>query len=156
MHHFLGRHRNRIDAKGRVSIPADYRAALRALAPEGAAPLVLRLSHKGAFIEGWPVKFFDELAAPLARMDVFDDDHDDLAMALYADAAQYDPDKEGRIGLTEELMAHAGLTDTALFLGSGRYFQIWEPDAGERQLRDIRERARARQLTLRRAPEASA
>jgi MraZ protein len=149
MSHFLGTHTNRIDAKGRVSIPAPFRTALRALAMEGTSPLVLRTSHKHACIECWPAKYFEELAPPLEKMDIFDDDHDDLAMALYPDAAHFDPDKEGRIGLPEELIRYAGIGDTVFFMGLGRTFQIWEPSAGERVRAEARERARIKHLTLR-------
>jgi MraZ protein len=152
MSHFLGTHTNRIDAKGRVSIPAPFRAALRALAVEGAPPLVLRTSHKHACIECWPARYFEELAPPLESMDVFDDDHDDLAMALYPDAAHFDPDKEGRIALPEDLARHANLGETVFFMGLGRTFQIWEPVAAERARAAARERARFKRLTLRSAP----
>jgi MraZ protein len=152
MSHFLGTHTNRIDAKGRVSIPAPFRAALRALAPEGTPPLVLRTSHKHACIECWPVRYFEQLDPPLETMDVFDDDHDDLAMSLYPDAAHFDPDKEGRIALPDELLKHAGLGETAYFMGLGRIFQIWEPVAAERARAAARERTRVKRLTLRSAP----
>jgi MraZ protein len=88
-------------------------------------------------------------------MDVFDDDHDDLAMALYPDAAHFEPDKEGRIALPEELAKHANLGDTVFFMGLGRTFQIWEPVAAERARAAARERARAKRLTLRAAPGAA-
>lgn len=149
MSHFLGTHTNRIDAKGRVSIPAPYRASLRALAAENTAPLVLRTSHKNPCIECWPARYFEELAPPLENMDVFDDDHDDMAMALYPDAGHFDPDREGRVALPDNLVAHAGLTEAVLFVGLGRTFQIWEPAAGERALAAARERARFKRLTLR-------
>jgi MraZ protein len=152
MSYFLGTHTNRIDAKGRVSIPAPFRTALRALAAEGTAPLVLRTSHKHACIECWPSRFFEDLAPPLDTMDVFDDDHDDLAMALYPDAAHFDPDKEGRIALPEELVKHANLNETVFFMGLGRTFQIWEPLAAERARAAARERARFKRLTLRSTP----
>ena len=82
-------------------------------------------------------------------MDIFDDDHDDLAMALYPDAAHFDPDKEGRIGLPDDLIRHAGLTEAVFFMGLGRTFQIWEPAAAERARAAARERARFKHLTLR-------
>jgi MraZ protein len=147
MSQFLGTHTNRLDAKGRVSIPAPFRAALRPNAAEG-APLVLRPSHKYPCIEGWPAAAFQALAAPLNGLDMFGEAHDDLAAALYADAHPSEPDKEGRIVLPADLIAHAALGDSVVFLGLGRTFQIWEPAAGERFRSEARERARARGLTL--------
>ena len=148
MSHFLGTHQNKLDAKGRVSIPAPFRAALRSLTVEGSAPLVLRPSHKHACIEGWPAPVFASLANPLDRLDMFGEDHEDLAAALYADAYPVESDKEGRIVLPDGLVQYACLTDTVIFMGLGRTFQIWEPQAAERRRAEARERARARSLTL--------
>jgi MraZ protein len=148
MSHFLGTHTNRIDTKGRVSIPAPFRAALRALSVEGFPPLVLRQSHNHACVEGWPRRAFEELGTPLQQLPIFGGDHDDLANVLYADAYPVESDKEGRIVLPDVLMQHAGLSETVIFMGLGRHFQIWEPAAAERRRSEARERARARQLSL--------
>src|SRR5690242_16283056 len=104
MTHFLGTHQNRLDAKGRVSVPAPFRAVLRQNGEaNGAAPLVLRPSHKHPCIEAWPQAEFQALAAPLNRLDLFSEAHDDLANTLYADAYPVEADKEGRIVLPDAL-----------------------------------------------------
>ncbi len=149
MTQFLGTHQNRLDAKGRVSIPASFRAALRGGADlAGAIPMVLRPSHIHQCIEGWPVAAFQALAAPLEAMDVFSPAHDDMAAALYCDAYPMEADREGRIVLPELLVSHAGLSDVVVFMGLGRTFQIWEPALAERRRTEARERARERGLTL--------
>jgi len=146
MTHFLGTHRNRLDAKGRVSIPAPFRALLR---PDGTstAPLILRASHTHPCIEGWPPAAFQTLARPLDELPTFSAAHDDLATAIYADAWPVEADKDGRIVLPDELVSHAGLGDTVEFLGKGSIFEIWEPEAGARRRAEARERSRG--LTLR-------
>jgi MraZ protein len=156
MTHFLGTHQNRLDAKGRVSVPAAFRAAMRASQggaaaaqpAEAEAALVLRPSHKHPCIEAWPAAVFQELATPLDRLDLFSEAHDDLAAALYADAFPVETDREGRIVLPEALAQHAGLADRVVFMGLGRIFQIWEPAAAERRRAEARERARIGALTL--------
>ncbi len=145
---FMGTHLNRLDAKGRVSVPAPFRTALRNGSEDGAASLVLRPSHTHPCIEAWPTAVFQELETPLDRLDLFSDAHDDLAASLYADAWPVEADREGRIVLPESLVAHAGLTDQVAFLGLGRTFQIWEPSAAERRRAEARERAREHRLTL--------
>jgi MraZ protein len=147
MTQFWGTHHNRLDVKGRVSVPAPFRAALRGEG-NGVATLVLRPSHKHPCIEAWPQSVFQELTTPLARLDLFSDIHDDLAVALYADAYPLETDKEGRIVLPEPLVSHAGLKDAVVFMGCGRIFQIWEPSAAERRRAEARERVRAQSLTL--------
>ncbi len=151
MTQFLGTHVNKLDAKGRVSIPASFRVSLRGGSGDDTSSvtsLVLRPSHNQPCIEAWPSAAFHALAMPLERLDVFSEEHDDLAATIYADACPLDADKEGRIVLPDNLVAHAGLTDTAVFMGLGRTFQIWEPAAAERRRAEARERARSRGLTL--------
>jgi MraZ protein len=147
MSQFLGTHTNRLDAKGRVSIPAPFRAALKP-AESGGVALVLRPSHKHPCVEGWPADVFNALATPLDTLDMFSEAQEDLAAVLYADATPVDPDKDGRIVLPDALATHANLSDTVVFMGLGRTFQIWEPAAAERRRAEARERARARGLTL--------
>jgi MraZ protein len=146
MTQFVGTHQNRLDAKGRVSIPAPFRNPLKNM--EGIASLVLRPSHLHPCIEGWPPAVFEALSAPLQKLDMFSAEQDDLAAALFADAYPVDSDKEGRIVLPDVLKDHAGLTEGVVFMGLGRTFQIWEPAAAERRRAEARERVRARGLTL--------
>ena len=148
MSHFLGTHQNRLDAKGRVSIPAAFRTHLRNESDGGPASAILRPSHKHPCIEAWPEAVFQTLAGPLDRLDMFSEDQDDLMMTLYADATRVEADKEGRIVLAESLVRHAGLTDNVAFMGLGRTFQIWEPAAAEKRRADARNAARTRALTL--------
>jgi MraZ protein len=147
MSQFLGRHHNRLDAKGRVSIPAPFRAALKSEGGTSAA-LVLRPSHKHPCIEGWPPDEFQALATPLQRLSLFSDEHDDLATALYADAFPVETDREGRIVLPDTLITYAGLTDSVVFMGLGRIFQIWEPAAAERRRGAALEYVRVNNVTL--------
>jgi MraZ protein len=153
MTQFLGTHQNRLDGKGRVSVPAPFRAALRLNGNgDGAssAALVLRPSHKHPCIEAWPQAVFDALAAGLERHELFSEEHEALAAALYADAYPVEADREGRIVLPDALVAHAGLSlsESVVFMGLGRTFQVWKPDAAERFRLEARERAQARGLTL--------
>lgn len=144
----MGTHINRLDAKGRVSIPAPFRAALRPADAAARGRLILRPSHKQLAIEGWPPAAFDALEAPMQRLDVFSDEQDDLAFTLYAEAAEVDPDGDGRIVLPAELISHAGLAGNVAFVGLGRKFEIWAPAALERRRAEARMRTLARGLTL--------
>ncbi|SIR37974.1 MULTISPECIES: division/cell wall cluster transcriptional repressor MraZ [Acidiphilium] len=146
MSQFLGTHQNRLDAKGRVSIPAAFRAELRGDAEP--IKLVFRPSHKHACIEAWPEPMFKTLAAKLDHLQIFSDQHDDLAELIYGDAYKLDADKEGRVLLPEKLVRHAGLTDSVVFKGVGSTFQIWEPEAAERRSAAVRDPERAASMTL--------
>lgn len=152
MSHFLGTHQNRLDTKGRVSIPSAFRAGLRAGSGGGECAVVLRPSHTHPCIEAWPIEVFNALAEPMDRLDLFSEAQDDLTTALYADAHRLETDKEGRVLLPETLVAHAGLTDAVAFMGKGRTFQIWEPAAATRRMNEARDRARGVTLQGARSP----
>jgi MraZ protein len=150
MSHFLGTHRVRLDRKGRVSVPAPFRAALARIdSPE----VILRPSHRAACIEAWPRPMLDAAEAPMSRLALFSEEADEIAGVLYADATPVVPDAEGRIVLPEELITHANLArETEIcFFGLGRTFSIWELAAGRAWLAAARESARAKNLTVPRA-----
>jgi MraZ protein len=160
MSQFLGTHQNRLDAKNRVSIPAPFRNALRAThapATPEAASLVLRPSHAHDCIEVWPATVFHALETSLSRYDPLSESYDDLAVALYGDAFPVEADKEGRIVLSDDLRAHAHLTDSVTFIGLGRTFQIWQPELARARRAQAREMARSKGMTAQlAAPQAEA
>jgi MraZ protein len=143
---FLGQHQNRLDAKGRVSVPSAYRAALKQLT--GSSEMILRPSFTHACIEAWPTLRFNELEKSLNALDVFSAEYEDLSTAIYADAYPIEPDKDGRILLPDALLKHAGLSDAVTFMGNGPIFQIWEPAAAAARAIEARTKAKERQQML--------
>lgn len=134
---FLSTHTNKVDAKGRVSVPAVFRAALAEQSFQG---VVLIPSNKFAALEGFGMNMMQEISTRLDRFDLFSDTQDDLAATIFANATPLAFDDTGRIGLPKELLAHAGITDTAVFAGLGNKFQIWEPNAfAERRARAMQQ-----------------
>ena len=74
----------------------------------------------------------EQLASATDKMGVFDGTVDDLSAMLFADARPLSFDVTGRIVIPADLLAHAGITDRAIFVGRGNSFQIWNPDAFRR------------------------
>ncbi len=147
MSQFLGTHPNKLDAKGRVSIPAPFRASLQHGDGETAA-LVLRPHHKFPCVDGFAARDFHALAASMARLDLFSADQEDLAIALYGEALEVVPDKEGRIVLPQKLIDWAGLGQSATFIGMGQRFQIWSPEGVARRTEEARRGVTARGLAV--------
>lgn len=152
MSRFTGQHRNRVDAKGRISIPAPFRAWLRATEGDGGTVVVLAPSLIHPCIEGMTLAALDAIIRSLDRLDLLSEEAQDIAAATCGCSLELEADREGRIVLPASLAAHAGLGEAALFVGMGRTFQIWEPEAGERRLTEARTRVRAGRLTLPPAP----
>ncbi len=123
---FLSSYENRLDTKGRVSVPATFRASVSA---EKFAGVVLYRSFTHNCIEGLTMSRMEAMAAATDKMGVFDDTLDDLSAMLFADARQLAFDVTGRVVIPADLLKHAGITDTAVFVGRGNSFQIWNPAA---------------------------
>ena len=116
---------NKVDAKGRVSLPSDYRAIVKELSTE----IVCYRSLSAPCIEGCLEDTLDKLATEIENStDFFSETQDNLTNLIFGDAKRFPFDSTGRIVLTEKLLQHAGLTDSAVFVGKGRKFQIWNPE----------------------------
>ncbi len=146
---FLSTYVNKVDKKGRVSVPARFRAVL---AGPGFNGVVLFPSFVSPAIEGCGMEFMLSLSRSIGAFDPFSTRYDDFADAILPEAHELPFDSEGRILLPEPLIAHAGLSDMAAFVGRGERFQIWEPEAFKARRAEARSRAREQRDALRRAP----
>lgn len=135
---------NKVDAKGRVSLPSDYRAIIKELSTE----IVCYRSLSAPCIEGCTEELLDKLAADMENsLDFFSQEQDDLTNLIFGDAKRFPFDSTGRIMLSEKLLAHAEITGTAVFVGKGRKFQIWNPENW------AKEEARIRAEVLKKRPQ---
>lgn len=146
----VGRHLNKIDKKGRVSVPKPYREAVLG---EGFAGVYIYPHFKYPALEGAGEAFMERLSSSLEdNLELFSDTQDDLVAITLESAFQLSFDPEGRIGLPVELCQHAGLDGQALFVGRGTRFQIWSPDAYDAHHGDALARAKANGATLQLSP----
>lgn len=142
---FIGTFENKVDRKGRVSVPAPFRQALTGQSWHG---IVAFRSYRAEAVEACGMDFIERLNGSVADLDFFSERQDDLATSIFADSQQLAFDGEGRILLPEAFAAHAGIDGRAAFVGMGSIFQIWEPDRLEAHKANARQRAREQKLTL--------
>lgn len=144
---FLHTFTNRIDRKGRVSLPAPFR---QALADSGKDDPVIFRSLIHSAIEGWSQAQLEKLveeAEAKGAYDPFPDSGrqlDDEATVLLSDAQPLKSDSEGRIILPDLFITHAGITDKVTFVGRGRTFQIWQPEEFTNHVEQARARLTAK------------
>jgi MraZ protein len=143
---FLSTFVNKVDRKGRVSVPAQFRAALSNQSFSG---IVLFPAINSRALEGSGIDRLEELSHRIDALPEFSAERDAIS-AIFADAQQLPFDGEGRIQLPPELCEHAGivLEGGATFVGCGRTFQIWEPGRFEPHQQDRRTRARGITIPL--------
>ncbi|MBD1161903.1 division/cell wall cluster transcriptional repressor MraZ [Pelagibacterales bacterium SAG-MED15] len=121
---FLSTYENRIDKKGRVSVPASFRSYLSNLGYNG---VICYPSFNNLCIEAWPQDRIEKISNAIDALNPFDEKKDFFATSILSESINLQFDSEGRISLTTKLLKHAKIKNSMLFVGQGKTFQIWEP-----------------------------
>jgi len=137
---FVATFSNRLDGKGRVSVPAPFRAVL---AREGQSDLYCYPALDRPAIDGGGARLQQAISDRLSVFETFSEDHESLATAFYGESRLLKIDPDGRVVLPEEFRAYAGIADVAVFVGQGFKFQIWEPERFAERQREARAHLRS-------------
>ncbi|MBD1167199.1 division/cell wall cluster transcriptional repressor MraZ [Pelagibacterales bacterium SAG-MED09] len=126
---FLSTYENKLDKKGRVSVPASFRSYLSNLGYNG---VICYPSFNHQSIEAWPQDRIEKISNTIDSMNPFEETRDFFATSILSESINLQFDSEGRISLTSKLLKHAKIKNSMLFVGQGKTFQIWEPIAFEK------------------------
>ncbi len=129
---------NKVDAKGRVSVPALFRKALELRGADGRLVLVPGFRDKHC-VEGYAPDAYERLARSVRRMHPSDPRRKKLEYRLMGRAQPLDVDENGRIVLPADLRARYDLGAEAVFVGLGDSFQIWSREGYETHVAPILE-----------------
>jgi MraZ protein len=140
MDRFVSNYTLRLDAKGRVSIPAPFRAVLTR---DGFSGLYCYPALDAPALDAGGNALFAEIEALIARFPPYSDEREQFSAALYSTSEILKIDGEGRVMLTEPLKTHAGIADAVAFAGAGHKFQIWEPGRFRAELAEATKKVRA-------------
>ncbi len=138
---FLSSFTNKIDSKGRVSVPAQFRSSL--VNPEFSG-VVLYESFVNDCIEGCDIERIKKISESIDNLDPFSQDRDALATALLGGSFQLSIDADGRVILPESLLKKAKIKGTAVFVGKGPTFEIWNPEKFEEYMTKSKKDARGK------------
>ena len=149
---FVSNYTLRLDAKGRVSIPAPYRAVL---ARDGFEGLYCYPTLDRPALDAGGNALLKEIDSLIGRFPPYSDEREDFSASLYGTSETLKIDGEGRVILSDALKSHAGIGEGVSFVGLGHKFQIWEPERFRAQLAEATEKVRAlrKQLGSRRAAD---
>ena len=121
---FLSNYENKIDKKGRVSVPATFRSHLSSMGYNG---FISYPSFNHAALEACSQDRIEKLSDSIDSLNPFEEKRDFFATYVLSESVSLQFDTEGRITLTEKLLNHAKIKSNILFIGLGKTFQIWEP-----------------------------
>ncbi len=126
---FISIFENKLDKKGRVSVPASFRSYLSNLGYNG---VVCFPSFNNQSIEAWSQDRIEKISNAIDSLNPFEEKKDFFATSILSESSSFQFDNEGRISLTQKLLKHAKIRHSMLFVGQGKTFQIWEPTAFEK------------------------
>jgi MraZ protein len=139
MHRFVSNYTSRLDAKGRVSIPASFRSVL---ARSGFDGVYCYPTLDRPAIDAGGKELLVEIEALITRFPPYSDERERFAAALYGTGEILKMDAEGRVALSESLKTRAAIGDSVSFVGLGHKFQIWEPSRFRAELTEATEQLR--------------
>ena len=126
---FLSSYENKLDKKGRVSVPASFRSHLSNLGYNG---VICYPSFNNQSIEAWPQDRIEKISNTIDSLNPFEEKRDFFATSILSESINLQFDSEGRISLTPKLLKHAKIKNSMVFVGQGKTFQIWEPTIFEK------------------------
>ncbi|MDD3370547.1 MAG: MraZ family transcriptional regulator [Alphaproteobacteria bacterium] len=141
---FLSSFVNKIDKKGRVSVPAPFRAALGT----DTAGIVVFRSLQYEALEGCSIAHLELLSESLEKQDLPPDVFELIETTIFGGSVQLPFDGEGRISLPQPLMTSVGISEEVAFVGRRKTFQIWDPKKLAAHESDARSKARAKDISL--------
>ena len=132
---FVGTFHNRVDRKGRVSLPADFRSEV----PDADHRMVWVFpSPRGPWLEAGDREFIEKLLASIQKMDVFSDLEEAASHIFLGRMRKLSWDDTGRVGLPDTFREAARIEGEALFIGMGSRFHVIAPEV-QRELEKVRE-----------------
>ncbi len=146
---FTSEFSHKVDRKGRVSVPAEYRNSLASQSFQGI--VVIPVWGERA-LDAYGNDRLEDLARSLDDPGLYDEDELVEAQQLFTEARRLPFDGEGRILLPEECVAHCELGEQVVYAGMGPHFRLWNPEAFADHKARIRERAAAKGRPLRLRP----
>ena len=121
---FLSTYENKLDKKGRVSVPASFRSYLSSLGYNG---VICYPSFNNQSIEACSQDRIEKLSNTIDSLNPFEEKRDFFATSILSESISLQFDSEGRVSLSSKLLKHAKIKNNMLFVGQGKTFQIWEP-----------------------------
>jgi len=142
---FLSTYENKIDKKGRVSVPASYRSYLSSMGYNG---VVCYPSFNNPSIEACSQNRIEKLSDSIDSLNPFEEKRDIFATSVLADSINLQFNTEGRVSLPSKLLEHAKIKEKMVFVGQGKTFQIWEPKLFEKFKTQARKKANLHRASL--------
>ena len=121
---FLSSYENKIDKKGRVSVPAAFRSYLTT---QGYSGFISYPSFSNPALECCTQERIEKLSNSIDTLNPFEEKRDYFATSVLSESSNLIFDTEGRVQFSKKLLDYAKIKNDILFVGLGKTFQVWNP-----------------------------
>jgi MraZ protein len=133
---FRGESHHKVDAKGRVSIPALFRRVLESGDSNwqsGDAPelVIVYGDRRREFLECYTMDAIEGVDVKIDALPRGSQERKVLQRMFHGQSFPTSVDETGRLVLPAKLRAKIGLDGEAFFIAAGDTFQIWKPETYE-------------------------
>ena len=142
---FLSTYENKLDKKGRVSVPASFRSHLSNLGYNG---VICYPSFNNSSIEACSQDRIEKISSAIDSLNPFEEKRDYFATAVLSESSNLIFDTEGRVQFSKKLLNFAKIKSDILFVGLGKTFQVWNPKNFEKFKSFARKKALQSRSTL--------
>lgn len=130
---FRGESHHKVDAKGRVSIPASFRRVIEAHDPNwtpGDAPelVIVYGDHRRKHLECYTMQAIEEVDAKIDALPRGAPERKVMERLFQGQSITTSIDETGRLVLSAKLRQKIGLDGEAFFMAAGDTFEIWNPE----------------------------
>ncbi len=112
-----------IDAKGRIVMPTRYRERLQL---DSKNALVLTIDTEERCLLIYPLPEWEVIESKLAALPSFNPAARRIQRLLIGHATDVEIDSQGRVLLPPLLREYAGLKKSAVLVGQGKKFELWD------------------------------
>ncbi|MEM9968933.1 MAG: division/cell wall cluster transcriptional repressor MraZ [Pseudomonadota bacterium] len=133
---FRGESHHKVDAKGRVSIPASFRRVLEAGDPnwksgENPELVIVYGDHRRDYLECYTIEAINEVDAKIDALPRGAMERKMLQRLFHGQSHTTNVDETGRLVLPAKLRQKIALESEAFFIAAGDTFQIWKTETYE-------------------------
>lgn len=121
---FLSTYLNKVDKKGRVSVPSQFRSSIN---KEDFQGIVIYKSIIHNCLEGCAMSRIERISESIDSLDPLSEERDAFATSILGSCIQLSFDNDGRVVLPKSIIEEVGIEENIIFVGKGQTFEMWHP-----------------------------
>jgi len=126
---FTSEHESKLDAKGRLVLPARIKSQL----PDDERELVIRKGFEQCLIL-YPTVEFKKVFSKISSLNEFNEEYRKLQRNFLSGVVTVELDANGRFLLPKNMLSYAQLDKEVTLVGTGNKVEIWNPTIYEKHL----------------------